>query len=189
MTVAEKESYELSKSLFKKMFNKLSKFPHYKDLLELFKFDLKQFFLANQYSELLTKSPEISNPLENKLYLHHNMGIVMAGMIDLMSLQNLKKHELGQARSLFLLGQRAGRISNVLTTFEREKTEGDVTNEILSKQNESTYFSKVLILEQELINLYQLMDNYKAIQSFSSKQYSKGIRLLHQLHIKLKEII
>lgn len=177
----ESEAFELATSLFNKLFDGMRQLPNYRQLKELFNFDLKQFFLANQYSELLTQQPHLANRLENKLYLHHNMGIVMAGMIDLMSLPHFDITDLGQVRGLFLLGQRAGRISNVLTTFEREESEGDVTNELIT--------SGISTLEGELARIFKLMDSTKEIGVFSPKAYTLGIMHLHHLHLKLKGVI
>jgi hypothetical protein len=121
----EKMAFDLAQSLFEKLFKGMQQLKNYHLLYEIFCFDLKQFFLANHYSQLLTEHQNLSNEKENRLYLHHNMGIVMAGMIDLMNIPQFHIDDLGQARSLFLMGQRAGRISNVLTTYEREIIEHD----------------------------------------------------------------
>ncbi len=180
----EKFSVNLAKSLFKKLLSALELLPNYHQLFSIFCFDLKQFFLANHYCELLTEHHYLSNSSENRLYLHQNMGIVMAGMIDLMSLPNFNFSELGQVRSLFLLGQRAGRISNVITTFDREKGEDDFTSEVLAHFAPNFEF-----LENELSLLFQEMDHYKNIQSFSALKYRQGIQALHELHLKLKGVI
>ena len=177
----EREALDLAKSLFKKLMDGIEQLPNYSQLNDLFKFDLKQFFLANLYSELLTQQPNLANRLENKLYLHHNMGIVMAGMIDLMCLSQFNFSNLGKARRLFLLGQRAGRISNVLTTFEREKYEGDLTNELLT--------TGMPALEGELVRIFEFMESTEEISAFSTKAYTLGIRRLHSLHLRLKGVI
>jgi hypothetical protein len=173
---------ELAKSLFNKLLRGMEQFRNYHLLFEIFCFDLKQFFLANHYSELLSQHMHLSNERENRLYLHHNMGIVMAGMIDLMNVPKFCMTDLGHARSLFLMGQRAGRISNVLTTFERELAEDDRTNELLVSGNPSD-------LEAELASLIQAMSKVKNIKSFSASEYSKGIKSLHDLHLRLKGVI
>jgi len=182
LTSDEKMALDLGKSLFNKLLSGMERLRNYHLLFELFCFDLKQFFLANHYSELLTQNKYLPNERENRLYLHHNMGIVMAGMIDLMNVSKFCVTDLGHARSLFLMGQRAGRISNVLTTLERELAEDDRTNELLVSGNPSD-------LEMELDSLFQEMSNLKNIKSFSASEYSKGIKSLHDLHTKLKGVI
>lgn len=189
LSCEEQESTNLCEELFQKLFNGMENLPNYRALIKIFQFDLKQFFLANQYSELVTSSPDLSNPSENRLYLHHNMGIVMAGMIDLMSLDRFHFNELGMSRSLFLFGQRAGRISNVLTTFEREMKDGDFTNEILSDRYLNDPQLAVDHLESELSQTYKAMEKFENIQSFSTKKYREGIENLHHLHLKLKGVI
>lgn len=182
LTRDEKVALELAKSLFTKLLRGMERFRNYHLLFEIFCFDLKQFFLANHYSELLSQHQHLPNERENRLYLHHNMGIVMAGMIDLMNVPKFCISDLGNSRSLFLMGQRAGRISNVLTTFERELAEDDRTSELLVSGNKSDLLT-------ELDSLFQDMSKFKNIKSFSASEYSKGIIALHDLHTKLKGVI
>ncbi len=185
----ESDSINLAISLFEKLLGGLRKLPNYNRLKELFFYDLSQFYNANYYSELLGKYHFIGNPLENRIYLHHNMGMVMAGMIDLMSLSRLNIEEVGPARNIFLLGQRAGRISNVLSTYEREIAEGDLTNELLSLCKGKNLQDKILLLEKEHGEIIKEIKSFSHIKSFSAKRYSQGIEQLHRLHIDSKEVI
>ena len=179
----------LAVSLFEKLFSQMKELHNYHELIELFYFDLKQFFLANQYSEQLTKNAHLVNNLENRLYLHHNMGIVMAGMIDLMSLTTFKMDGIGACREIFLLGQRVGRISNVVTTFEREQREGDMTNEIMSLRKQDSVKKNLNKLEVELNSILRKISSKEDCLNFSVKSYSQGMRKLHQLHLRLKGVI
>ncbi len=185
----EVDSLNLANSLFDTLMLGIDRMGAHESLVELFNFDLKQFFLANHYSELLTRYSNISNGLENRMYLHHNMGIVMAGMIDLMSLPNLKISEVGKTRALFLLGQRAGRISNVLTTREREQRENDVTSELLAFGTSEEMALMTESMKEELNSLYKEMDRYKSIQSFSAHEYRSGMQALHELHLSFEGVI
>lgn len=178
----EKSTLKLARSLFDKLIGGVKTLAPPADLIEVFYFDLKQFFLANLYSELLTKNPHLKNEPENRLYLHHNMGIVMAGMIDVMGIPDFDISELGRARSLFLLGQRAGRISNVLTTIERERTETDVTNELMAGGSAES-------LEGELKSIFLQMKAFGDLKSFSAGDYRRGIQSLHELHVNFKGVI
>ncbi len=173
---------DLAKSLFAKLLTGIERLRNYYLLSDVFCFDLKQFFLANHYSELLTQHRFLGNEGENRLYLHHNMGIVLAGMIDLMNVPRFTVADLGPARNLFLLGQRAGRISNVLTTYDRELEEDDRTNELLVSGDPGE-------LEAELATLLQKIETGKGINCFSAREYARGIRALHELHLKLKGVI
>lgn len=185
----DKDLYLLAKSLFFQLKEILINLPQYGRLKDLFEFDLKQFFLANQYAEIVTEVPAIFNTLENKLYMHHNMGIVMAGMIDLMSLGQLFIEELGKAREVFLLGQRAARISNIVTTYEREAIEKDRTNELdLSLPDNIILFNKER-LEREQRQILKKMDQIVKIRLFSIHYYLDGIKKLHHLHLIMKEEI
>lgn len=185
----EAEAVTLASELLAKLFSNLRRLKHWGTLGRFFEFDLKQFFLANHYSELTTLTPSAVNSAENRLYLHHNMGIVMAGMIDLMDSPELDLDELGRARWLFLLGQRAGRISNVLTTIEREKKEGDVSNEILLNQNVSEYGTGFKKLNTELRSIFREMRRFPSLNTFSVAKYCSGFQKLHTLHLDMKGII
>lgn len=185
----EKVALELATSLFEKLTSQMEELPNYEELIGLFNFDLKQFLLSNQYAEQLTKNPYLVNNLENRLYLHHNMGIVMAGMIDLMSLPSFEIDGLGMAREIFLLGQRVGRISNIVTTFEREQHEGDVTNEILSHGQQKDASQSLKELENELYCICRSISTYHKCKNFSAKAYANGMRKLHDLHLNLKGVI
>lgn len=189
LSYEERESIQLCEDLCRELFEGMEELLNYRTLIKIFEFDLKQFFLANQYCELVTSLPDLSNRSENRLYLHHNMGIVMAGMIDLMSLEEFHTSDLGKARSLFLLGQRAGRISNVLTTLDREKNDGDLTNEILSDRLMMSQQLPIEHLELEISQTLEAMKTFINIQSFSATKYREGIKNLHHLHLKLKGVI
>lgn len=162
LSAQEQKIFQLARDLFTELELSLRCFVNYVSLKEILVFDIKQIFLANQYAELTTAHPTIRNLTESKAQGPYNMGMVAAGMIDLMASNNFKSEELGAMREMFIKGQRLGRIGNLLFTFEREKKEGDVTNEILLHG-----------------------DGGKSLR----QEFANGIRELYQLHACMEGVI
>ncbi|MBN23027.1 MAG: hypothetical protein CL678_17210 [Bdellovibrionaceae bacterium] len=152
-------------------------------------FDLQHFYLANRMAELLTCDFDSVGSSEYLELSSYNMGIVAAGMIDLMGSSQLIEKEVGVCREVFRCAQRVARISNVLSTEEREVKEGDMTNEIYFRfQREKV--SKESIresLNQEFSDrLKQFRLIGREIKTFSVDQYANGISKLHELHLQMK---
>jgi hypothetical protein len=176
--------YELARFLFSELRTTLASLMHYETLATALRFDIEQFYVCNRYSELMSTLPSIRNLTESQILGPHNMGIVAAGTIDLMASPDLKIAELGQCREVFLLGQRLGRISNLIYTLQREVAEGDATNEILitastPKEVQQLNLVREFEKKKELISTYQ-------IQTFQTARYAKGLQKLHQLHASLE---
>ena len=122
--------YDLSKYLLAGLQKYLIDCPNYKVLKDFFQFDIEQIFTSNKYSSLITQLPTGASAYESTRYGSFNMGIVAAGMIDLMGSSRLNIDELGYSRSAFHSAQRMGRISNLIVTLDRELNEKDITNEL-----------------------------------------------------------
>jgi hypothetical protein len=162
LSLHEKRIYQLARELFLQLETSLRCFIHYVPLKDILVFDIKQIFLANQYAELTTAHPFMRNLTESKAQGPYNMGMVAAGMIDLMASPGFEMENLGATREMLVQGQRLGRIGNLLFTFEREKKEGDVTNEILLHG-----------------------DGGKSLR----REYALGIQNLYQLHEAMEGVI
>lgn len=183
-------THKFAQSLFIEIENILVRQPHYRHLTEILNFDLAQFYSANQFSSLLTAHPFMNNSLENRLYAHHNMGLVMAAMIDLMATERIVFSEFGLMREVFLLGQRLGRIFNVLTTYKRELSDGDITGELASCTNARETEVATRKLRQEILELYDRLKCFeKRITTFSVGQYLEGLAKVHKLHEKMEGVI
>lgn len=165
----------LANSICEDMFKSLSGLPHYCRYSELFVFDLKQFYQCNRYFEELRKYPELKNLTEIQYHSSYNMGIVMAGMIDVMASPRFDFSELGLSRELFILAQRYGKISNNLTTFAREVEEQDYSNELFMVSE------KELLNEQKTI-LKKMSAKKSGIKSFDTLKYIDSMKQLHALH-------
>jgi len=178
---------EFARSLLAEMEGILKRLPHYQNLQSILNFDLSQFYSANQFSSVLTAHPYISNALENRLYAHHNMGMVMVGMMDLMAVENLKISEFGPMREVFLMGQRMGRIFNVLTTHKRELADGDITGELSIHVRDQDLALAKRKLRQETLQLHRKIRSHNPqITSFSVQAYLTGLEAVEELHEQME---
>lgn len=204
LNTSERKVVELARHLAEGTFPILKSLPHFRVLGSLLHFDLQQFYNANRYCELLTRIPFLANSEEGATYINHNMGMVIIGMMDLMGSPGLRFDELGEMRALFLKGQRVGRICNVLTTLNRELSDGDITNELIieaiqSKQAKigdlSTIKKHQLAeskrrLRDERKQLYSdISTKHNTIKTFNVRQYRAGLKDLQQLHEVMEGIL
>lgn len=177
-------------SLFNQMESVLSRQPHYNEYREILNFDLAQFYSANRFSSLVTAKPHFNNRSENRMYAHHNMGMIMAAMMDLMAVEKVVPSELGAMREVFLMGQRMGRIFNVLATRQREIKDGDVTGELAVYKSEYETKNAERKLRQELRVLREsILDLEFQIKTFSVGAYVDGLVKVQRLHEKMEGVI
>jgi hypothetical protein len=181
---------EFANSLFTQIEDVLKPLANYKRLIDILNFDLSQFYSANRYSSLLVADPSIHNRLENRLYAHHNMGMVMVATMDLMASETIDFVELGSMREAFLMGQRLGRIFNVLATRKREVLDGDITGELSACKSEHELKVGERSLRQEIFTLREkLADLDTSITTFSMRAYLQGLTKVQELHEKMEGII
>lgn len=180
--------YDLAYHLFANLEGTISNFSNYSSMVEILAFDIQQVFLANQYSELITANPTMRNMTESKQLGPYNMGMVAAGVIDLMASPFFDKEEMGQIREFLIKGQRLGRIGNLVSTFTREVNEGDVTNEMLLDPAGPANYKNVLMKEfyAGLLDIKKLENEVKSIDLNS---YVEGLLKLYHLHIDLEGVI
>jgi hypothetical protein len=105
----ERYAIHFAQFLFAEMNGILKRLPHYFQLRDILDFDLRQFYAANQFSSLVTTHKFLNNKAENRSYGHHNMGMVMVAVMDLMATEKLDLSEFGAIREILLMGQRMGR--------------------------------------------------------------------------------
>lgn len=181
----EQVVFQLGRYLFSELTLLLKDLPHFDLLVGALRFDIEQFYSCNKYSELMSSLPAICNLEESRVLGAHNMGIVAAGTIDLMASPHLDASEFGKAREVLHLGQRMGRISNLVFTFNREISEGDATNEISISDNPECY-------RQSLLNEFTMKAagiRSRVLKTFSTEKYADGLEELHGLHAALEGCI
>lgn len=165
-------------------------FPNGRKLLPVLAFDIEQFYLATRYAELVSDFPEVASLGETRALSPHNMGFIAFGTIDLMATCDLRFEELGRCREVFHLGQRVGRISNTLATYDRELREGDRTNEIMvaAKTIPVEHYRHVLLVEIEQL-LAEIETNARGVTAFDVKEYGSRLRRIHELHLEAQSFI
>lgn len=176
--------YELACFLFSNLTMELKKYPHYELLKPVLQFDMEQFYLCNRHSELISSIPSCQNLHESSALGSYNMGIVAAGTIDLMASPSFHLDELGTCRTIFHIGQRLGRISNVISTLKREIDENDVTNEILIGSIEENVSQEKY--QEKLKDEFSKKEKQLCSQNaklFCTKKYADGFLKLHELHM------
>ncbi len=179
-----------AKSLLSEINVTLMEMPNYVLFHEILCFDLEQFYNANRFSSLLTTYPFINNSLEKRLHSHHNMGMIMVAMMDLMATEWIEMSEIGAMREVFLIGQRMGRIFNVLTTQKREALENDITGELSTYQSDQEVDLAKNKLRKEIEILHERVSTYSShIKTFSVHGYLTGLRNLYQLHQDMEAMI
>lgn len=181
-------TYELAQYLFSNLESTLKSFVHYTSMSEILAFDIQHVFLANRYSELITANPSMRNMTESRILGPYNMGMVAAGIIDLMASPFFDEAEIGYIREFLIKGQRLGRIGNLISTYQREMKEGDVTNEILIDPKGSDHYKNEL-MKEFFEGLLEIKKLEKKVLCIDLNSYVDGLLKLYHLHIDLEGII
>jgi len=188
MCAADLEIYDLARHLYLNLQETICYFTNYSSLIGILSFDIRQVNLANQYSELITANPSMRNMTESKRFGPYNMGMVAAAMIDLMASPLFDMQDLGRIREILIRGQRLGRIGNLISTYERELKEGDITNEILLHPEGPLHYKKILV--QEFYEGLSYMKNLQCkVMSVELNSYIDGLTKLYYLHASMEGII
>ena len=189
LNIQDRQVIAFAECLFSQIAGVLSPLPHRRRFGPVLDFDLAQFYSANRYSSLVTANPFINNAFENRAYGHHNMGMVMVSMMDLMAIEQVEFSEIGAIREIFLLGQRMGRIFNVLATRKREIADGDVTGELATYSERETKLVEKR-LHQEICDLCTAIEGFAPrITTFSVTAYLAGLMKVQKLHERLEGVI
>jgi hypothetical protein len=181
----ERGVLELARLLLRGLESCVRGLPFGLRLLPALRFDLERFYSANRFSELLHELPGVASLREAGELGPHNMGMVAAGTIDLMASPALELEEIGACREILLLGQRLGRISNLIFTKAREEAEGDPTNEILMSERTHGGAAHREKLEREFLEGLRRLREAPLV-TFDSYVYAEGIAALHRLHAGLE---
>ncbi len=98
--------------------------------------------------------------------------------------------EFGAIREILLMGQRMGRIFNVLSTRKREAADGDITGELSICKDEEQIQVAEQSLRQEVQSLYVQIGEYESqIKAFSVPSFLEGLRKVQELHEKMEGVI
>ncbi|MCA9513307.1 MAG: hypothetical protein KC635_00035 [Myxococcales bacterium] len=107
--------------------------PRYAELADLWEFDYGQLLNCMRYAVVTMNDPRRINSTEHDLYQPHNMHMMINGTIDLMASPGFDLAEVGRLREVLWSGQMMGRIGNMMTTWQREIADGDLTSGVFCR--------------------------------------------------------
>lgn len=123
------EYYKFVDKLWRNIFNTIKKYPRYKELKDIFDFDIFQFLNAVKFTELINDNLNFININEYWIYLSHKMQILINFDTDLMCcISNIKFDNLGNERNAIVCLQKISRINNWITTWKREIKKRDFSS-------------------------------------------------------------
>lgn len=204
----EQRLMNFARTLTDDMMATITKLPRYDVLKEIFEFDFKQFYNANHYYSLALKNIHLLNSWEIKSFGPFNMGMVIAGTIDLIASSTFMMNDLRHTRSLLIRAQRFGHIANTITTLAREIKERTFTNEAIilcleqgklsdddlenahdqSLLDETSSALTMLKIEQQKI-LSEISQRANAIKSWNAIRYVNNLSRLQTLHEQFLGVI
>ncbi|MBV9123012.1 MAG: hypothetical protein JO112_06630 [Planctomycetes bacterium] len=131
---AEQQGYaHLAGTLWQEIQKRLQTSPCFEVYNSLLRYDYLQLCNSMRYSHLLNQNPALLNLLEHDLYLPHQMNMMISATFDLMGSPSFNSAELGKLREATWHAQCMGRIGNLISTWERELTDGDYTSGVYAR--------------------------------------------------------
>ncbi len=109
----------------------LSEGPRADEFREMLEFDLRQSLNTMEYTRLVSADPRIATPQSIERHDVYNMLLFIYTDIDLAFSPGFDQDEFAAFRELVWDAQRLARISNWVTTWEREIREGDYTSKVV----------------------------------------------------------
>ncbi|MGQ3887953.1 terpene synthase family protein [Legionella sp. CNM-1927-20] len=191
LSTKQQQALKLSCQLYEWIQQSLAQMTLQSRLIPLIEFDLQQYFLNMHFSTFLNSDPLLICKREYLWHAPHNMGIVIAGMVDLACSDHIEWHEMAAMREIFYCAQRSGHICNTLTTLNREIEEGCMSNEIqlrILHGNNGSEEDIIEFLQQERADLYQKIGD-KFLRTFSTVDYVQGLQQLQTLHEEMQGVI
>ena len=175
----------------------ISNLPRYAEFQDIIKWDFRQLNNSMQFAHLINMYPEVDNIVENRVYGHHSMTVMICGMIDLMASPKFNTEELHSIRKILYVSQQMSRIGNMVNTYPREAVKNDISSEVatialekkLIKQNtEPEKKLKVLSgLLKEFDDLW--LDYYneikkagKYVKSVDMKQFLEERKFIQEMY-------
>ena len=141
----EKKYIENTLALWDDITETARSYPRFTEFERIFEFDIRQLINSMRFAHLANTFPEFDNIVENRVYGHHSMTVIICGMLELMCSPTFDIRELHQVRKLLFYSQQLARIGNMVSTYSREINERDISSEILT-----------IAVEQGVINPEQM---------------------------------
>jgi len=128
----ERKYLKFAKKLWIQIGSNIKIYPKYKNLKEIFGYDVTQMLNAMKYANLVNKNPYLINETEYWIYLSHNMQAIINLTLDLMCSLKFDFKKLGLLREIAWESQKMARVGNWVSTWEREIKEKDFTSGIFA---------------------------------------------------------
>lgn len=186
----EKEYFEFTRKLWICIQTRIKRCPHYKRYKDIFYYDIQQVVNAIRYSYLVNRNPYLINKVEYWLYLPPNMTFMIYLMIDLMCAPIANLEEIGPLRAITLEAQKMGRISNWITTWERELENRDFSSGIFAyaiengiitpisfKKNKERIKEKIITSNLRNLLLQEWQESYDKLNCANNKFKQRKIKV------------
>lgn len=132
LTPTEKEYFNFTLKVWERIHYLIINSPQVKYLGDQFIFDTKQMINAMEYSNLISKYPNLINKTEYWLYSPHSMQFIVGGIVNMMFLDQFVSSELQTIREIIWQIQKMARIGNCISTWEREIVDRDFTSGVFA---------------------------------------------------------
>ncbi len=177
----QREHFEVTRSVWNTIWTRIEAYPRFAEFRDVLVYDYRQLMNSMRFSMLLKKYPWLNNVAEHNAYLPHNMHMMVSGTIDLMASPGFDIGELGRLRATLVHAQRMGRIGNLVTTWEREVTEGDFSSGVFA-----VALSRGVLTVEDLQSGDRARITKRIRESDIEEQFLRGWRRLHDDMVESK---
>lgn len=200
----EKIYLKFTIKIWNELEKQIKKYPGYKKLNKILKYDINQALNAINYSYLINRNLYIINKIEYWEHLSYNMVLFVYSDFDLMCCNSFNIQQLGIIREAIWMAQKMARIGNWVSTWQREIDENDFSSGIFSyavdlkiinindlkreNHSELVFRIKKAKLEQKLLKewghyYYKIQGLGNRIKSIKPKIFLSNLKKLLILHL------
>lgn len=123
---------EFLQSLWDIIQSNLRQFPRHDQLKEIVQYDLEQSIYSLKYAHLSNTMSDVINEQEAIIFEGNNINIIVNAMMDISCSPQFRFEEVGKLREMLWHGQMMCKISNWVSTWEREVKVGDWTSGVIA---------------------------------------------------------
>lgn len=201
----EKNYLKFTQNIWNFIEEAIKKYPRYKELKDIFYYDISQIINTMEYAYLISQNPYLINKSEYYANFTYNLPVVLSSTIDLMCSSTNSKL-IGAIREVALKAQKIAQSINWITTWERELKDNDFTSgifafaidmgvltvdnlmsgnneKIIKKIKETLIEDKIL---QECSKDFEIIDNFKKKTSMDVGKFSKNLEKFIILQLSSK---